>query len=63
MITKFIGIIFIYVEVMMRRKESHTNTAKNLVALGEQHNGTRSTSKLIGSYLSSVLRREREKEV
>lgn len=62
MITKFIGILFIHVEVM-RRKESHTNTAKNLVALGEQHNGTRSMSKLIGSYLSSVLRREREKEV
>lgn len=63
MITKFVGILFIHVKVIMRRKESHTNTAKNLVALGEQHNDTCSMSKLIGSYLSSVLRRETEKEV
>ena len=63
MITKFIGILFIHVKVITRRKESHMNTAKNLVALGEQHNGTCSMSKLIGSHLSSVLRRETEKEV
>lgn len=63
MITKFVGILFIHVKVIMRRKESHTNTAKNLIALGEQHNGIHRMSKLTGSYLSSVLRREREKEV
>lgn len=40
--------------------ESHTNTAKNLVALREQHNGTCSMSKLTARDLSSVLRREKE---
>lgn len=39
------------------------NTGEILVALGEQHNGLGSMSKLRASYLSLVLRREIRKEV
>lgn len=58
-ITKFLEIVFIHMEVIMR-KDSHMNTGENWVALREQHNGMCSMSKLRASYLSLVLRRKLE---